>query len=399
MTNKNLRFAHASTLRTRACVVVTAVAFSLLLPIAAEAATTITVVWERNTDNITIGYSVHYGTQSANYAGSVDVGNATSAVINLPDSTKTYYFAVKAYSATGEQSTFSPEVSWTPPAPVSALPPTLQNPGSTSTTVGSASVIVKLTATDPAGLALTYSASGLPPGLSIAASTGVITGIPTQVGVYNVTATVTNTAGLSASQTFTWTILSLPSTTSPITSPITSGGGTPTDGGGTSKGGNGGGNGNGNGGSNNGGGSGGGDNNGGGNGNGKGGGGNTSGGGDTTVVITDPITAPDLIAGPDQTAPDLRITSPTTEPTYRTANSKIIVTGSAFDDVGVVSVTWANDRGGAGAAFGTSSWATSPIDLRMGDNIVTITASDAAGNLRTVRLTVTRYVEYTNTAN
>ena len=391
MTNKNLRFAYASTLRTWACVVVTAVAFSLLVPIAAEAAPSITLTWDQNTDNATTGYSVHYGTQPGNYAGSVDVGNATSAVINLPDSTNTYYFAVQAYSATGERSAFSPEVSWTPPAPTSALPPTLQNPGSTSTTVGSASVVLRLSATDPAGLALTYSASGLPPGLSIAASTGVISGIPTQIGVYNVTATVTNTASRSASQTFTWTILALPSTTTP---PITSGGGT-TDGGtgGTEKGnggGNKGGGGNGNG--------------GGGNGNGNGGvgngNGNGGGGGDATVVVGDPIAGPsDPIAAPDQTAPDLRITSPTTDPSYRTVNSKIIVTGSALDDVGVVSVTWASDRGGAGAAFGTSSWVTTPIDLKMGDNILTITASDGAGNVTTVTLTVTRYVDYQNTAN
>jgi hypothetical protein len=385
MTNKNLRFASASTVRTWACVVVTAVAFSLLLPSAAEAASTsITLAWDQNADSVTAGYSVHYGTQSGNYAGSVDVGNATSAIINLPDLTKTYYFAVQAYSATGELSAFSTEVSWTPQT-TSALPPTLQNPGSTSTTVGSASVVLQLVATDPAGLALTFSAIGLPPGLSIAPSTGLISGIPTTVGVYNVTAKVTNTASLSASQTFTWTILALPTTTSPIT-----------DGGGTSKGGNGNGNGNGPG-YNNGGGNGGGGNGNGGGGNGNGGGGST-GGGDTTVVVTDPVVT-DPVAGPDQTAPDLRITSPTTDPTYRTVNSKIIVTGVASDDVGVVSVIWANDRGGAGAAFGTTSWATTPIDLKMGDNVITITASDAAGNVRTIMLTVTRYVDYTNSAN
>jgi len=388
MMNKNLRFAHASTLRTWACVVVTAVAFSLLVPVAAEAATTtsITLMWDQNTDSVTVGYSVQYGIQSGNYSGSVDVGNATSAVINLPDSTNTYYFAVQAYSATGERSSLSTEVVWTPPAPTAPLPPTLQNPGSTSTTVGSASVILQLVATDPQGLALTYSASNLPPGLSIAAKTGLISGIPTQVGVYNVTAKVTNTAGLSASQTFTWTILALPTT-----SPITDGGGTTT--GGTPTGG---GNGNPNKGpgNNNGGGNGGGGNGGGGN----GGGGNGGGGG--TIVVTDPTVDPtDPTAAPDQTPPDLSITSPTTAPSYRTKDSKIILTGSAWDDVGVVSVTWTNDRGGSGAAFGTTSWATSPIDLKMGDNIITITASDAAGNVRTVTLTVTRYVEYTNGAN
>ena len=68
----------------------------------------------------------------------------------------------------------------------------------------------------------------------------------------------------------------------------------------------------------------------------------------------------------------------------------IIVTGTASDDVGVVSIMWANSRGGAGSTLGTSFWATTPIDLKMGDNDITITATDAAGNTQTVTLTITR---------
>jgi len=85
--------------------------------------------------------------------------------------------------------------------------------------------------------------------------------------------------------------------------------------------------------------------------------------------------------------------------TYRTQDAKIIVTGFASDDSGVVSVTWTNNRGGAGAALGTSSWATTPIELKMGENILTITATDAAGNARTITLTVTRFVDLENHLN
>jgi hypothetical protein len=85
--------------------------------------------------------------------------------------------------------------------------------------------------------------------------------------------------------------------------------------------------------------------------------------------------------------------------TSRTINSKVIVTGNASDNVGVVSVTWANNRGGSGSALGTSSWATNPIDLQMGDNVIAITAVDAAGNAQTVTLTVTRYVDLENHLN
>ena len=83
----------------------------------------------------------------------------------------------------------------------------------------------------------------------------------------------------------------------------------------------------------------------------------------------------------------------------RTINSRIIVTGAASDNVGVVSVTWANSRGGSGAALGTTSWSAGPIELQMGDNVITITATDAAGNVRTATLTVTRYVDIQNYVN
>jgi len=79
--------------------------------------------------------------------------------------------------------------------------------------------------------------------------------------------------------------------------------------------------------------------------------------------------------------------------TYRTANVRIIVMGVTSDDVGVVSVMWTNSRGGAGSALGTSTWATTPIELKLGENVLTIIASDAAGNVQIASLTVTRIVE------
>ena len=48
-----------------------------------------------------------------------------------------------------------------------------------------------------------------------------------------------------------------------------------------------------------------------------------------------------------------------------------------------------NDRGGSGTATGTTSWSVSGIVLLSGQNVLTVTARDAAGNTSTDTLTVT----------
>ncbi|MER6030425.1 putative Ig domain-containing protein, partial [Streptomyces sp. NPDC001851] len=79
------------------------------------------------------------------------------------------------------------------------------NPGSQSTTTGS-SVSLQIKATDSAGAALTYSASGLPTGLSINSSTGLISGTASTAGTYQVTVTAKDSTGASGSTSFTWTV-------------------------------------------------------------------------------------------------------------------------------------------------------------------------------------------------
>jgi subtilase family serine protease len=85
---------------------------------------------------------------------------------------------------------------------------TVTNPGNQSTVVG-ASVSVSVHASDSAsGTTLTYSAAGLPAGLSISSSTGVISGAPTTVGSSTVTVTVKDNTGATGSASFTWTVTS-----------------------------------------------------------------------------------------------------------------------------------------------------------------------------------------------
>ncbi|MBV2154990.1 Ig domain-containing protein [Kitasatospora sp. SUK 42] len=82
---------------------------------------------------------------------------------------------------------------------------TLTNPGARTATAQTATSL-QLSATDTAGGSLSYGASGLPAGLGVNTTTGLISGTPTAAGTYSVTATATDSTGPSSSVTFTWTV-------------------------------------------------------------------------------------------------------------------------------------------------------------------------------------------------
>jgi endo-1,4-beta-xylanase len=83
---------------------------------------------------------------------------------------------------------------------------TVTNPGTQSGTVGTAASL-QIHATDSAsGQTLSYSATGLPAGLSINSSSGLISGTPTASGSNTVTVTVKDTTGATGTATFAWNI-------------------------------------------------------------------------------------------------------------------------------------------------------------------------------------------------
>src|SRR5947207_492643 len=95
----------------------------------------------------------------------------------------------------------------TPTGPTGGNTVTVTSPGNQTGTAGTAISGLQVHATDSAaGQSLAYSATGLPPGLSINASSGLITGTPTAGGTYDVTVTATDTTGASGTATFTWTV-------------------------------------------------------------------------------------------------------------------------------------------------------------------------------------------------
>jgi hypothetical protein len=83
---------------------------------------------------------------------------------------------------------------------------TVTNPGNQSATTGIA-VSLAIHATDSAsGQTLTYSATGLPAGLTINSATGVISGTPTTAQSTTTTVTVRDTTAATGTTTFGWTV-------------------------------------------------------------------------------------------------------------------------------------------------------------------------------------------------
>ena len=82
---------------------------------------------------------------------------------------------------------------------------TVTNPGTRSATVGTATSL-QLAAGDTAGGTLSWSATGLPVGLSLNAASGLISGTPTTAGTSTVTVTATDSSGPSGTASFSWTV-------------------------------------------------------------------------------------------------------------------------------------------------------------------------------------------------
>jgi len=131
--------------------------------------------------------------------------SSSGLISGTPTASGSNSVVVTATDTTGAKGTAS--FTWTVNA-ATGNTVTVTTPAAQTGTVGTAASL-QISASDSAsGQTLTYSATGLPTGLSISSSTGLISGTPTTAGTYSVTVTATDTTGAKGSASFTWTISS-----------------------------------------------------------------------------------------------------------------------------------------------------------------------------------------------
>ncbi len=130
----------------------------------------------------------------------LSISSSTGTISGTPTTAGSSSVTVKATDGAGFSGTAS--FTWTISNTVAVA-----NPGNQSSLSGSAITPVTDSATDSqSGATLTWSATGLPAGLSISSSTGTISGTPTTPGSSSVTVKATDPSGANGSTTFTWTI-------------------------------------------------------------------------------------------------------------------------------------------------------------------------------------------------
>src|SRR6266851_3676349 len=128
--------------------------------------------------------------------------SSSGLITGTPTTAATSTTVVTATDGTGASGSAS--FSWVVANPGGNIV-TVTNPGTQNSVVGTA-VSTQITATDSAsGQTLTFTATGLPAGLSISSS-GLITGTPTTAATSTTTVTAKDTTGATGATTFTWTV-------------------------------------------------------------------------------------------------------------------------------------------------------------------------------------------------
>ena len=115
----------------------------------------VTLAWDANTEPDLAGYKIHYGNASGSYSAHIDVHNVTTYPVTGLEAGQTYYFAATAYDASGNESGYSNQVSYSIPAPNGA-PSAPATPSGPSSALVSTAITFSTSGTDPNGDSLEY---------------------------------------------------------------------------------------------------------------------------------------------------------------------------------------------------------------------------------------------------
>lgn len=174
----------------------------------AENTSVVTTVTALDPESAVVTYSISGGADAAKFAINPTSGALT--FVNSPNfespgsvaASNAYTVVVSAADPTGASTSQTITVTVTNANEA----PALAGVADASLRVGVTMAPIILAGTDPdAGSVLSYSVTGLPPGLTL--SGGQISGTPTLAGTYTVTATVTDAGALSASRVFSLTVV------------------------------------------------------------------------------------------------------------------------------------------------------------------------------------------------
>lgn len=141
----------------------------------------------------------------------LSINSGTGAITGTPTTNNAYSTTVTINDGFGGSDSESFTFTIANTAPVLAMI------GDQSSTTGTA-VNVTPSATDTNGDSISWSATGLPTGLSIDAGTGAITGTPSAAGTYNTTINISDGNSGTDSETLTWTVVS--GNAAPVLTPI-----------------------------------------------------------------------------------------------------------------------------------------------------------------------------------
>ena len=148
---------------------------------------------------------------ASNLPSGLSISSSTGAITGTPDTNNAYATRVTINDGFGgsdfEDFTFT----------IANTAPVLAALGDQSSTRGTA-VSVTPSASDTNGDTISWSATGLPTGLSINSSTGAITGTPSAAGSYSTTVSIADGNGGTDSESLTWSVAT--GNAAPVLAPI-----------------------------------------------------------------------------------------------------------------------------------------------------------------------------------